>query len=162
MHMFVRSFGVVVFLASTAASQTVSGTLAGTIADATGSSAPGVKVVVKNQETLAVREAETNAQGYYLLSFLPIGSYELTVSLKGFETLVKKNVLVDLNRTTAADFVLKPASVAVTVEVSGETPLVETAQGDVKHSLTERQIEDTPLAGRNFMSLVEQVPGFGN
>jgi hypothetical protein len=155
---------IILFAFSTLAmnAQTVSGTLAGSITDATGSSAPGVKLVVRNEETLAIRETETNAQGYYLLSFLPIGAYEITVALKGFQILVKKGVIVDLNRTTSADFVLKPAQVSETVEVMGETPLVETAQGDVKHSLTERQIEDTPLAGRNFMSLVEQIPGFGN
>ncbi|MGH9719269.1 MAG: carboxypeptidase regulatory-like domain-containing protein [Bryobacteraceae bacterium] len=157
-----RSLILIVFSAIALNAQTVSGTLAGTIADATGASVPGAKIVARNEETLAVREAETNAQGYYLLPFMPLGNYEITVTLKGFQTLVKKGVIVDLNRTTSADFELRPAQVSETVEVTSETPLIETAQGDVKHSLTERQIEDTPLAGRNFMSLVEQVPGFGN
>ncbi len=149
-------------LAFAASAQTVSGTLSGAIADATGASVPNARIVAVNEETRAARESVTNAQGYYLFSFMPIGSYELTVTLKGFQTLVKKSVLVDLNRTTTADFVLRPAQVSETVEVTSETPLVEMTQGDVKHSLTARQIEDTPLAGRNFMSLVEQVPGFGN
>ncbi len=112
-----RTVIVFAFSAFAMSAQTVSGTLAGTITDATGASVPGVKVVAKNEETLAVREAESNAQGYYLLSFVPLGNYELTVTLKGFQTLVKKGVIVDLNRTTAADFVLKPAQVSETIEV---------------------------------------------
>jgi len=157
-----RLLTTILLTTAVTSAQTVSGTLAGTVADSTGAAVPGVEVTAKNEETLAVRVTQTNEQGYYLFSFAPIGRYEITVSLKGFQTIVKKGVQVDLNRTTSADFAMNPAQVAETVEVTGETPLIETAQGDVKHSLNERQIEDTPLAGRNFMSLVEQIPGFGN
>ncbi|MDX2153123.1 MAG: TonB-dependent receptor [Bryobacteraceae bacterium] len=143
-------------------SQTVSGTLAGTVTDSTGSVIPGVKVSAKNEQTGAVREATTNAEGYYLFSFTPLGSYQVTAAMGGFQTVEKTGVVVDLNKTTLSDFSLKPSAVTETVTISGEVPVVETTQGDVKHSLIAKQIDDTPLAGRNFLSLVEQVPGFQN
>jgi hypothetical protein len=145
-----------------ASAQTISGTLAGRVTDSTGAVIPSVTITARNQETDLVRQAPTNHEGYFSFSFVPLGSYELTASIKGFQRIVKKDVIVDLNRTTVSDFILAPSTVEAAVEVSGATPLIETTQGDVKHTLNERQIQDTPLAGRNFISLMEQIPGFGN
>ena len=155
-------FAVVSCVVPTISGQTVSGTLAGHIADPSGAMIPDASVTAKSEQTGETREARTNGEGYYLLTFLPLGTYEVSVSLKGFQTVIKKGVVIDLNRTTEADFSLKPSTVSESVEVTGETPLVEAATGDVKATLTQREIEDTPLAGRNFISLMEQVPGFQN
>jgi len=144
-----------------ASAQTVTGTVSGHVNDKSGASVPSVKVVAKNEQTQAVRETTTNEEGYYLLSFMPIGTYQVTVAVKGFNTVEKKGLVVELNRTTVSDFVLEPASVSATVEVrGGEIPLIDTTSGELKHSLNAQQVSDTPLPGRNFISLVEQVPGF--
>jgi len=142
--------------------QTVTGTLSGHVADATGAVMPGIKVTARSQQTDMVREAVTNTQGFYEMSFMPLGSYELIVTATGFQGVKKSGVLIELNKTTVSDFSLNPSTVSSTVEVTGEIPLIDTTQGEVKHSLEAKQIEDTPLAGRNFMSLVEQIPGFQN
>src|SRR5258707_37271 len=149
-------------LCAAASAQTVSGTLAGRVTDSTGAVIPSVTITARNQETDLVRQAPTNHEGYFSFSFVPLGSYELSASIKGFQRVVKKDVIVDLNRTTVSDFVLALSTVEAAIEVSGATPLIETTQGDVKHTLNARQIQDTPLAGRNFISLMEQIPGFGN
>src|SRR5260370_21924743 len=142
--------------------QTVSGTLAGHINDSTGAFIPNVTVTAKNAETNLVREGVTNNEGYYALPFLPLGTYEVSASLKGFQPQVKKDVIIDLNRNTICDFAMKPSTVTESVEVTSQTPIIEMAQGDVKATLTQKEVEDTPLAGRNFISLVEQIPGFQN
>jgi hypothetical protein len=154
-----------VFALSTshASAQTVKGTLIGHVLDSSGAVMPNVKVTAKNEQTGTVRDAATNAEGYYLVSFLPIGSYTVTAALSGFRTVEKKGVVVELNKTTVSDFALEPAGVTATVEVkAGEIPLIETTVGELKHSLDARAVEDTPLPGRNFISLVEQIPGFQN
>ncbi len=152
----------ITLLTSLLPAQTVSGTLIGNVTDTSGAVIPNAHVVARNEQTQLLRETATNAEGFYTFSFMPIGTYELTVMVPGFAKVVKKGVGVDLNKNTVSDFTLKPSAVIETVEVSGELPIVETAQGDVKHGLTARQIDDTPLSGRNFMSLMEQVPGFQN
>src|SRR5258708_27647383 len=87
-----------VLLCSAVSAQTVSGTLAGHISDSTSAFIPNVAVSAKNAETDFVRQGVTNSEGYFSLPFLPVGTYELTVSLKGFQTSVKKDVTIDLNR----------------------------------------------------------------
>ncbi|HEX7960140.1 MAG TPA: carboxypeptidase regulatory-like domain-containing protein, partial [Terriglobales bacterium] len=152
----------VVFIATLdACAQTVTGTLNGHITDASGAIVPQVSIRAVNQNTGGVREAVTNNDGYFQINFVPIGTYDLTVTSKGFRTIDKKGVVVELNKTTVSDFKLEVATVETSVEVlGGETPLIDTTTGEIKSTLNERQVEATPLAGRNFISLVEQVPGF--
>jgi len=160
MKLLAHAFIVLLLVASVAPAQTVTGTLSGHVTDATGAVMPGVKVTARDQQTGMVREAATNAQGFYEMSFMPLGTYQLSVAAEGFQAIRKTGVTIDLNKTTVSGFALKPSTVAQTLNVIGEIPLIETTQGEVKHSLDSKQIEDTPLAGRNFMSLVEQIPGF--
>src|SRR5579864_7800593 len=135
------SFGIAatVLFSLPISAQTVSGTLTGHINDSTGAFIPNVTVTAKSAGTDLVRAAVTNGEGYYSLPFLPVGSYEVSASLKGFQGLVKKDILIDLNRNTVCDFTMKPSAVSESVEVTGETPMLEMQQGDVKHTLTQRQ-----------------------
>src|SRR5690349_1777855 len=103
---------VVLLLTLPMPAQTVSGTLSGRVIDPTGAVVPGVVVVAKDSDTGLVRQAKTDSEGSYLLSFLPLGTYQLTASASGFSTVQKTGVVIDLNKTTVSDFQLKPASVA--------------------------------------------------
>jgi hypothetical protein len=140
--------------------QTVTGTLSGTVADATGALISGAKVTAKNTQTGIARESATNAEGYFNMPFLPLGVYDVTAEAQGFQKVIKTGVSVELNKNTVSNFKLDISSVGAEVRVTGETPQIETTTGEVKYSLDEKRIEDTPLAGRNFISLVEQIPGF--
>lgn len=141
--------------------QTVTGTLSGHVTDKSGATAPQAKVTATNEQTGAVREATSNTEGFYQISFLPIGNYQVTAVLAGFRTVEKHGVVVELNKNTVSDFVLEPSSVSASVEVlGGEIPLIDTTSGELNLTLNELQVQATPLAGRNYISLVEQVPGF--
>ncbi len=142
------------------AAQTVTGTLSGVVTDASGAVVPEIEVTAKNVETGLTRTVKTNGEGYYLMSFLPLGAYNVTVEARGFKKITKTDALVELNKNTVSNFKLEVSAVGEAVEISGETPRIETTTGEIKHSLDEKRIEDTPLAGRNFISLVEQIPGF--
>lgn len=154
--LFVALFG----LFTPAAAQTVTGTLSGTVTDAAGAVVPDIEVTAINKETSLTRQIKTNGEGYYLMSFLPLGTYDVTVAARGFSKVVKTDVVIELNKTTVSNFKLEVSGVGAVVEVTGETPQIETTTGELKHSLDEKRVEDTPLAGRNFVSLVEQIPGF--
>lgn len=109
-----------------------------------------------------MRTALSNEEGYYLITFLVVGNYTVTVDFAGFKSVHKKDVSVELNKNTVSDFKLEPSAVTSVVEVTGETPQIETTGGEQKHSLDARTIESLPLAGRNIISLSEQIPGFQN
>ncbi len=153
---------LVLSLSMASAAQTVTGTLSGTVADASGAVIPGAKVTAKNTETGFVREGTANAEGYFQMPFLSLGAYDVTVEAPGFQKVTKTGVLVELNKTTVSNFKLEVSAVGAEVQITGETPQIETTTGEIKYSLDAKRIEDTPLAGRNFISLVEQIPGFQN
>lgn len=142
--------------------QTVTGTLSGRVADSSGAVMLGVKVASKNEHTGWTRDSMTNAEGFFQISFVPLGSYQVTASITGFQTVEKRGIVIELNTNTVTNFTLQVSRVEQTVVVTGEASLIESTTGEIKHSLDEKSIEDTPLPGRNFMSLVEQIPGFQN
>ncbi|HEX4949834.1 MAG TPA: TonB-dependent receptor [Blastocatellia bacterium] len=152
----------ILVLTSSALPQTVTGTLSGTVTDATGAVIPNAQVTAKNLETSFSRTVTTNGEGFYNMPFLPLGNYDVTVAANGFQKIIKQAVAVELNKNTISNFKLEVAGSAAEVTITGETPQIETTTGEIKHSIGDKQIEDTPLAGRNFISLVEQIPGFQN
>ncbi|MFN8004369.1 MAG: carboxypeptidase regulatory-like domain-containing protein, partial [Acidobacteriota bacterium] len=147
-------------LSLSAFAQTVTGTLNGTVTDATGAVVPGIIVTAKDTATGFTRTTTTTSEGFYSMPFLALGSYNVTVEAKGFKKITKTDVVIELNKTTVSNFKLEVSEVGAAVEITGETPQIETTTGELKHSLDARRVEDTPLAGRNFISLVEQIPGF--
>lgn len=164
--MRVRIFGATILLAvfilcQSIAAQTVTGNLSGRVADKTGALMPNIKVTAVNTNTGAKRETTTNQEGFYQFSFLAIGFYDVTAENTGFRTLKKEGVQVELNNTTMSNFTLEIASTSTELEVrGGEIPLVDTTSGEIKTGLDEQRVANTPISGRNFISLVEQVPGF--
>ncbi|HNG33865.1 MAG TPA: TonB-dependent receptor, partial [Blastocatellia bacterium] len=121
---------------------------------------PDIAVTATNNETGFTRSTKTNGEGYFTMPFLALGTYNLTVEAPGFKKVTKTEVVIELNRNTVSNFKLEVSAVGDAVQITGETPAIETTTGEIKHSLDARRIEDTPLAGRNFISLVEQIPGF--
>jgi hypothetical protein len=157
--LFLLAF-VVALSAAHVSAQTVTGTLSGHVVDSSGAVMPNVRVTAKNEQSGGVREATSNNEGYYLISFLPLGSYELTVVVPGFKTVEKKGLIIELNKNTVSDFTMQPSAVAATVEVTGEVPLIEATTGELKYSFDAKTVEDRPLPTRNFLHLAEIVPGF--
>jgi len=139
--------------------QTVTGTLEGRVMDASGGVIVGAQLTAKNSETGLVRNTQTNQDGFYQLTFLPVGSYTVKVEAAGFGPR-ERPALVELNATRTISFELKPAAVAVTIDVKAEVPLIDISRGDVKATIDEKTIEDRPLTSRNILSLVEMLPGF--
>ena len=153
---------VIALCPSLTLAQTVTGTLQGTIKDAGGGVLPGVAVVARSADTGATRETVTNDAGFFVLPFLPLGGYEVSASLAGFKTVVREAITVTLNATRVVDFELAPAAVAETITVRAQTPVINTTSGEIKGSLSEREIEDRPtLNPGSFLALAETFTGFG-
>lgn len=140
--------------------QTFRGTILGTVTDAGGAVIANAKVVARNVNTGLERTTSTSADGSYSIPELPIGSYAVTVSQSGFQTQITSDVAVNVSVERRVDVTLKPGQVAETVEVSGETlPLVETTSDTLGGVLTQQDVKDLPINGRDYTKLIYLNPG---
>jgi hypothetical protein len=138
------------------------GNIEGVVTDATGAVLPGVAVVVRNIETNAVREAVTDEGGRYRASALQPGTYEITVTLAGFDAKPITNIAVLVGQTQPVDFKMRPAGVSETVTVTGETPVIDLSRTDVSTVVGERAIANLPINGRRWENFVLLTPGVTN
>ena len=156
-------FLTVVFFCLSAISlhaQTFRGTILGTVTDPSGAVVAGATVVVKNLGTGLERTTQTSADGSYSLPELPIGTYTVTVTQSGFQTFVANGVTVDVAAERRVDAALKAGQVSTTVEVSGdELPLIETTTNTLGGVLTQNDVKDLPINGRDYTKLIFLNPG---
>ena len=142
-----------------ASAQTTGATLQGTVADEQGAVLPGATVTVVNVETGWSREAVTDTRGWYRAAALPPGRYEIRTSLQGFVTLVRAGLVLTLGQEATVNLALSLASVAETVTVTADSPLVETTSNAIERTITRTDLDTLPLAGRNFANLATLSPG---
>ncbi len=151
---------VVMFGATAAWTQTFRGSILGTVTDTTGAAVSGAAVTIHNVETGIDRITSTSADGSYLIPELPIGNYNVTVELNGFQKLVTNGVAVDIGAMRRVDVVLRPGQLSQQVVVSGENvPVVETSTDTLGGSFQSTQVEDLPINGRDYTKLLIMVPG---
>jgi hypothetical protein len=140
-------------------SQTGTGTIDGRVLDESRAAMPGAIVTAKNVATGLTRTAVVSATGTYRVTAVPAGTYDVSVSLSGFSTQITKGVEVRIGDTANVDFSMKVGAVTETVEVVGETPLVQSTTSEVGQVITQKLVENIPLNGRKFQDLSLLVPG---
>jgi hypothetical protein len=133
--------------------------LSGTIVDQTGSVLPGVSVTVTNVETNVTRTITTDERGRYTAPALPPGSYRLTATLQGFATETRDQVVLLLGQGVTMDFQLRLAGTAESVVVVAESPVVAVNRTEVSSVVSQQQIVNLPINGRNFISFAVITPG---
>jgi outer membrane receptor protein involved in Fe transport len=143
-----------------ASAQTFRGTILGTVTDTSGASVSGAAVTVHNVDTGVDRTTETTTDGGYLVPELPIGMYDVTIKKDGFQKSVTTGVRVDVSVERRVDAVLKAGAVAERVVVSGEElPQVETTSDTLGGVLTQDNVKDLPINGRDYTKLIFLTPG---
>ena len=150
---------LVVFVAAGAPAYAQNAQITGVLKDSSGAVLPGVTVTARNQETGLTRMALSGPAGDYRLPALPPGTYTLTAELSGFSTEERPDILLVIDQTAQLDLVLRPASVAETVTVQGESPIVDTTASNVATSVSNEQIQDLPVASRRWIDLAMLTPG---
>lgn len=150
---------MVQLLSSIATAQTTTSTLEGTVRDANGAVIAGAEVKASGQTLASERSAMTDAEGVYRLTALPAGTYTLTISQKGFATSTS-NIELTLNRVVTFDVQLQVGSIGATASVTADVlPLLETNASSTGATITPQQIRDLPVNGRNYLDLLQLVPG---
>jgi hypothetical protein len=135
------------------------GSFAGTVVDKTGSVITGATVRVTSQTTGFARETKTDDTGHYLIPLLPLSVYTLRVEAQGFQPVEQKDVRLQVNEQRELDFTMYPASVTSTIEVSATEVSVQTSNPTLGQVITEQQVAQLPLNGRDFVQLATLTPG---
>ena len=141
-----------------ALSQSPTATLSGTVEDESGAVVPGATVTVLNSATSLERQSTTNDQGFFTISLLQPGNYTVTTRRNGFAAVQFRNVVLNVGDQKALKIVLKPGDVGATVEVTSEAPLINESPA-VATSVDRQFVENIPLNGRSFQSLITLTPG---
>jgi hypothetical protein len=159
----VRSFTVALLLALTVTvswTQTFRGTILGTVTDASGAAVAGANVTVRNTDTGVERATQTNDSGQYSVPELQIGTYSVTVEKQGFRKWVVSGIAVDVAAQKLVDAQLQLGAVTQNVIVSAEElPLVETTSNTLGSTLTQENVRDLPINGRDYTKLIFLSPG---
>jgi hypothetical protein len=146
-----------VFIASGAASaQIQGGNLTGVIKDDQGGVLPGVLVTAQGAD--ATRTFTTESEGEFRFLNLAPGLYTVTAALPGFTTLIRENIVVAVGRSVELPMTLKIASVAETITVSGESPIVDTKATGTSTNFSADELTKIPTS-RDPFALLRGVPG---
>jgi Carboxypeptidase regulatory-like domain/TonB dependent receptor len=141
------------------AAQVSGATLSGTVMDESGAGVAGATVSIKNVGTGLVREVTTNEDGLYSAPNLLPGNYEVTTSVKGFQTSVQKNVTLTVGATQSLDINLKVGQLSQTVEVTSSLPTVQATSSTISATVDSTTVRELPLNGRDWTSLATLEPG---
>ena len=145
--------------ASAATAQLTTADIVGTITDPTGAVIANASVTVKNLETNEQRTATSNASGEYQITLLPVGHYSVTVKVPNFKTSTTSNLSVEAGDRARNDVQLSTGVIDETVNVEASTPLLQADNSTVSSTITAVAVQDLPLNGRNYVQLVQLVPG---
>jgi len=135
------------------------GTISGTARDASGALIPGATVTVRNVDTGLTRELITGEQGRYSAPNLPVGPYEVQVSLTGFQTEIRKGIELTVGQEAIVNLSLQVGQVAERVEVTAEAAVVEITNATVSSLINQDMIREMPLNGRSFTDLIPLQAG---
>ena len=136
----------------------VNGEIEGVVSDEGGVALPGVMVTVTDPETGATRTTVANAAGLYDVKLLPSGTYELSASHDGFQTVVKPGIVVLAGRVITVDLRLEAVEDSETIVLTAASPLIETARSSTAAFVGEKEIGALPIAGREFTDLAILTP----
>jgi Carboxypeptidase regulatory-like domain/TonB dependent receptor len=154
-----RVFGVglaLCLLCLPAASQ--SGRILGTVTDQSGAVISRATVVVTDVQRGVARALTTDEAGEYTAPDLQPGVYKVRISARAFKTVERVNVLLEVAKDLRIDVVLQPGEISETIEVIGNVPLVDTTSATLGGTLSNKEINDLPLNGRNYENLLQLRP----
>jgi len=139
--------------------QLATGTINGFVKDPTGAAIPGAKVTAKMVEQQAVRETQTNADGFYTFPAMPPGNYEITFEAGGFKREVRTGLELTVNQNLRVDASLEVGAPETEITVAATAPLVDTTSHTLSGLIDDRRVVDLPLNGRNVIGLARILPG---
>jgi hypothetical protein len=155
------AFSLVLLLASSIVlfAQGYTGRILGTVTDSTGASLKGATITVTDVARGVSRTLTTDDAGAYAVPNLSPGTYNVKAEAKGFGAIERQNVVIEVAKDALIDFSLQPGNVSEAVVVNEEVPLLNTTSATLGGTLSNKEINDLPLNGRNYENLLQLRPG---
>jgi len=150
---------VVVGAALTLHAQQITASIQGSISDPSGAVVQDATVTARQAETGLARATITSHDGSYLLVELPVGHYQLEVMAKGFQKYLRDGITLNVNQSATIPIRLTVGAETQQVEVTGDAQLIQTTTSSLGLVVSEQELLDLPLDGRNFSQLGLLQPG---
>src|SRR6476469_6994087 len=151
------AFGL--FAPAVALAQTGAASLTGIVTDTSGAVVPGATVTATNEATNVAYTAVSNDAGNYTISSLPVGAYVIKAELARFKTAATKPIQMEARQVVRLDIKLELGGIEETVEVTSETPVLQTENATVGEVISGTTLNSMPLNGRNTGQLSLLLPG---
>jgi len=147
------------FCFSIALAQSTNATISGGVTDSSGNFIVNAEVEIANDATGIVYPAKTNGSGMYLVPILPPGHYHVQVSKPGFKTMIKPDVVLNVQSALALNFTLPVGATSESVTVGSASAPINTTDASVSTVIDRNFVENIPLNGRSFQDLISMTPG---
>src|SRR5438874_12143509 len=158
--LFAMVLAIAVFLAAPlAGAQSTGGRIRGTVMDTSGGAIASAKVTLINEATNATREVQSGPNGEYIFLEVPVGTYEIHATSKGFKKSTRKGIVLNLNEVVSVDLTLQVGGSTDVVEVTGAPPVVDTTSMQLGAVVNERAVSQLPLNARDTYQLLQLQPG---
>ena len=136
--------------------------LSGTVVDPSGLALAGATVTVQNELTAYKQGTTTSSSGEYLFPVLPVGNYQITVTMTGFAPYTQKGITLQVDKSVTLPVQMKLGTVGQQVTVTADASMVTTDSAAVGQLITQKEVAELPLNGRYAQQLVFLVPGADN
>jgi hypothetical protein len=162
-HFFILALLCICLLGGSVFAQTRTGSLRGTVIDKEGAFLPGAKVELSGERLMGgVRSIITDEEGKFRFPSLMPGTYELIVTLEGFQETKRQELKVNLGGTTTVDVVLEQATLEESVTVSAASPIVDVQKSVISTNITSEVMDVLPMRRFTFFDFVGTTPGVTN
>ena len=141
------------------AQSSTTGNITGTVRDPQGAAVPKAEVTITDEKTGATRTVRATEDGFYNATSLPAGMYSVSTAPSGFKKTITTGVELHVNENKTVNLDLQVGQVNETVTVTSEAAPVELRSGEVSSLISEKQVTELPLNGRNYAQLALMVPG---
>jgi hypothetical protein len=148
-----------VLAALSCTAQSTTGTITGTVTDPSKAVIVGAQLTLTNGSTGLVRTAITNSTGQYVLDFIPVGTYTLGVTGRGFTPQERNEIAIAAAQGIQLNFSLPVQAAGQTVTVTSEEPLVSVGTSDQRGEVTSAQLNELPVAHQDWTTLLQTAPG---
>ena len=163
MRLFVSlALALVMLLPAPSFGQSDQGRIAGSVRDQTNAFVAGTAVKVKNEKTGEERSATTNEQGLFMVTGLKPSTYTIKVERSGFSAIEYMEMPLAVGQELTIDFELKPAGLQEAVTVVGTAPVLDISSARLGVNVSEREVQELPVNGRQMSQLMLQAPGAQN
>jgi hypothetical protein len=139
--------------------QTTTGRLLGSVHDSQDAAIVGAKITVSDLQRGTTRVVTTDETGEYVAANLPPSSYKVFIEAKGFNSFERTNLLLEVAKDLVVDAMLKAGDSTQVITITEEIPMLDTTTSALGGTLSNKEINDLPLNGRNYENLLQLRPG---